>query len=137
MASMPHLVGIAVIPRDRGAGRVRIGRDGEPIVTYRLGADDAAGSRRGVDGAGRIMAAAGAREVFTANARMQRFDDGFPASAFRFGPGRGAALLLPHHGLGPHGRLAGAVGGRPRRARRGRCGTWSSRTGRRSRPRRA
>ena len=95
---MPHLAGIAVILRDRGAGRVRIGRDGEPIVTYRLGADDARRFATGVDGAGRIMAAAGAREVFTANGRMQRFDGGFPAGAYRFGPGRGA--LYSFHIMG-------------------------------------
>ena len=98
MASLPHLSGIAVIPRDRGSGRVRIGRDGEPIATYRLSPDDARRLATGVDGAGRIMAAAGAREVFSAHARLQRFADGFPAGAFRFGPGRGA--LYSFHIMG-------------------------------------
>ena len=98
MANLPRLSGIAVIPRDRGSGRVRIGRDGEPIVTYRLAPDDARRLATGVDGAGRIMAAAGAREVFSANARLQRFTDGFPAGAFRFGPGRGA--LYSFHIMG-------------------------------------
>jgi long-chain-alcohol oxidase len=98
MASLPHLSGIAVIPRDRGSGRVRIARDGEPIATYRLAPDDERRLATGVDGAGRIMAAAGAHEVFTANARLQRFTDGFPAGAFRFGPGRGA--LYSFHIMG-------------------------------------
>ena len=98
MASLPRLSGIAVIPRDRGSGRVRIGRDGEPIATYRLAPDDERRLATGVDGAGRIMAAAGAREVFSANARLQRFADGFPAGAFRFGPGRGA--LYSFHIMG-------------------------------------
>lgn len=98
MASLPRLSGIAVIPRDRGSGRVRIGRDGEPIATYRLAPDDARRLATGVDGAGRIMAAAGAREVFSANASLQRFTDGFPAGAFRFGPGRGA--LYSFHLMG-------------------------------------
>ena len=44
------------------------------------------------------MAAAGAREIFTANARMQRWADGFPAGAFRFGPGRGS--LYSFHIMG-------------------------------------
>ena len=35
MASLPRLSLIAVIGRDAGAGRVRIGRDGEAIATYR------------------------------------------------------------------------------------------------------
>jgi long-chain-alcohol oxidase len=98
MASLPRLSGIAVIPRDRGSGRVRIGRDGEPIATYRLAPDDARRLATGVDGAGRILAAAGAREIFSANARLQRFTDGFPAGAFRFGPGRGA--LYSFHLMG-------------------------------------
>jgi long-chain-alcohol oxidase len=98
MASLPRLSGIAVIPRDRGSGRVRIGRDGEPIATYRLAPDDARRLATGVDGGGRILAAAGAREIFSANARLQRFTDGFPAGAFRFGPGRGA--LYSFHLMG-------------------------------------
>jgi long-chain-alcohol oxidase len=106
MATLPHLSGIAVIPRDRGSGRVRIGRDGEPIATYRLAADDARRLATGVDGAGRILAAAGAREIFTANARLQRFTSGFPAGAFRFGVGRGA--LYSFHIMGSAG-----MGGSP------------------------
>ena len=98
MASMPRLSAIAVIPRDSGSGRVRIGRDGEPIATYRLSADDARRLATGVDGAGRIMAEAGAREIFTAHARMQPWRDGFPPGAFRFGPGRGA--LYSFHLMG-------------------------------------
>lgn len=98
MASLPRLSLIAVIPRDSGSGRVRIGRDGEAIATYRLGADDVRRLSTGVEGAGRIMAAAGAREILAANARMQRWDDGFPAGAFRFGPGRGS--LYSFHIMG-------------------------------------
>jgi long-chain-alcohol oxidase len=52
MASLPRLSGIAVIPRDRGSGRVRIGRDGEPIATYRLAPDDVRRLATGVDGGG-------------------------------------------------------------------------------------
>jgi choline dehydrogenase-like flavoprotein len=89
---------IAVIPRDSGSGRVRLGRDGEAIATYRLGVDDARRLVRGMDGAGRILAAAGAREIFTAHARMQSWRDGFPADACRFGPGRGA--LYSFHIMG-------------------------------------
>ena len=98
MASLPRLSLIAVIPRDRGAGRVRIGRDGDAIATYRLGEDDARRLAAGIEGAGRVLAAAGAREIFTANARMQRWADGFPPGAFRFGPGRGS--LYSFHIMG-------------------------------------
>ena len=98
MASLPRLSLIAVIPRDSGSGRVRIGRDGEAIATYRLEADDARRLSAGIEGAGRVMAAAGAHEIFTAHARMQRWADGFPAEAYRFGPGRGS--LYSFHIMG-------------------------------------
>jgi choline dehydrogenase-like flavoprotein len=120
MASLPHLSGIAVIPRDRGSGRVRIGRDGEPIATYRLASDDERRLATGIDGAGRIMAAAGAREVFTANARLQPFTDGFPAGAFRFGPGRGA--LYSFHIMG-----SARMGGSPATSAANAAGeTWEA-----------
>ncbi len=98
MASLPRLSLIAVIGRDAGAGRVRIGRDGEAIAVYRPARDDARRLAAGIDGAGRVMAAAGAREIFTAHARLQRWDDGFPEAAFRFGPGRGS--LYSFHLMG-------------------------------------
>ena len=118
MASMPRLSAVAVIPRDAGSGRVRIGRDGEPVVTYRLAPDDARRLGVGVDGAGRIMAAAGAREIFTAHARMQPWRDGFPAEAFRFGPGRGS--LYSFHLMG-----SARMGDSPDRSAAGPSGeTW-------------
>ena len=85
------------------------------------GEDDARRFATGVGGAGRIMTAAGAREVFTANARMQRFDEGFPARAYRFGPGRGA--LYSFHIMG-----SARMGGTPDLAAAGPEGeTWDVR----------
>ena len=107
MSSLARLSLVAVIPRDSGSGRVRLGRDGEAIVTYALGADDARRLATGIDGAGRILAAAGAREIVTAHARAQRWDDGFPPDAFRFGPGRGS--LFSFHLMG-----SARMGGSPR-----------------------
>jgi choline dehydrogenase-like flavoprotein len=98
MGSLPRLSLIAVIPRDSGAGRVRLDRDGEAIATYSLGGDDSRRLAAGIDGAGRVMAAAGAREIFTAHARLQPWADGFPAEAYRFGPGRGS--LYSFHIMG-------------------------------------
>ncbi|HET9507846.1 MAG TPA: GMC family oxidoreductase N-terminal domain-containing protein, partial [Gaiellaceae bacterium] len=98
MAGLVRTSLVAVIPRDTGAGRVRLGRDGGAITTYRLGEDDARRLARGIDGAARILAAAGAREIFTAHARLQRWRGVFPADAFRFGPGRGA--LYSFHLMG-------------------------------------
>jgi choline dehydrogenase-like flavoprotein len=115
MGSLARTSLIAVIPRDRGSGRVRVGRDGEAITTYRLAADERARLEQGIDGAARILAAAGAEDVFTAHARRQRWDDGFPRAAFDFGAGRGA--LYSFHLMGsarmggsPAGSAAGPTG---------------------------
>jgi choline dehydrogenase-like flavoprotein len=109
MAALPRLSLVAVIPRDRGSGRVRIGRDGGAVVTYRLAEDDARRIRAGLDAAARVLAAAGAGEVFTAHARLQRWANGFPADAFRFGAGRGA--LYSFHLMG-----SARMGASPERA---------------------
>ena len=106
MAGLPRLSLIAVIARDAGAGRVRIGRGGEPIATYRLAEGDRRRLAAGLDGAARVLAAAGAREIVSAHARLQRWRDGFPVSAFRFGPGRGA--LYSFHLMGS-ARMGGSA----------------------------
>ena len=67
------------------------------------------------------MAAAGAREIFTANARMQQWADGFPADAYRFGPGRGS--LYSFHIMG-----SARMGGSPARSAASPTGeTWDVR----------
>ena len=55
----------AVLPRDSSSGRVRIGRDGNPRVEYRLGTQDERRIAEGVAAAGKVLEAAGAREVFS------------------------------------------------------------------------
>jgi choline dehydrogenase-like flavoprotein len=69
MRSLPHLSGVGVITRDRDSGRVGVGRDGEPVVHYRLSPYDAAHLRAGIDGAARIVEAAGATSVFSGHQR--------------------------------------------------------------------
>lgn len=67
MATWSRVSVCGVLPRDRGGGTVRLRRDGSVRVRYRVAPDD---ERRLVDGviaAGRVMEAAGAREVFTAH----------------------------------------------------------------------
>jgi choline dehydrogenase-like flavoprotein len=68
----------AVLPRDRSEGRISLHRDGSPKVKYRLSAGD---EKRIVDGliaAGKVVEAAGARELFTLHA---------PPLTYRPGPG--------------------------------------------------
>ncbi|MFX8871923.1 hypothetical protein ABTM94_19595, partial [Acinetobacter baumannii] len=65
-----------VLLRDRDGGEVRVGRDGEPIVRYRLSPFDAAHVRTGIDGAAQIHEAAGARRIFSSHARWVSYEPG-------------------------------------------------------------
>lgn len=69
MRSLPHLSGVGVITRDRDGGQVKVGADGEPVVHYRLSPYDAAHMRAGIEGAARIVEAAGATTVFSGHQR--------------------------------------------------------------------
>ncbi|HJP64755.1 MAG TPA: GMC family oxidoreductase, partial [Actinomycetota bacterium] len=68
MGKFDHIGFVAVLPRDRTAGRVTIARDGTPRVRYDLQEDD---ERRMIDGlvaAAKVMEAAGATEMFSTHA---------------------------------------------------------------------
>ncbi|NED57557.1 FAD-binding protein [Micromonospora sp. BL1] len=69
MRALPHLGGVGVITRDRDSGEVRVGRDGEPVVHYRLSPYDAAHLRAGIAGAARIVEAAGALRLWSGHQR--------------------------------------------------------------------
>jgi long-chain-alcohol oxidase len=55
----------AVLCRDSAGGQVRIDRDGQPRVRYRMTPDDERRAAEGVVAAGQVLAAAGAEEVFS------------------------------------------------------------------------
>jgi choline dehydrogenase-like flavoprotein len=89
------------VPRVRGEDLPRARRGENPTGAVDPACEPAGVARRlarGIVGAGRILAAAGAREIFTAHARHQRWDEGFPSGAFAFGPGRGS--LYSFHLMG-------------------------------------
>jgi len=107
MARSAHLSLVGVLGRDQGAGRVRVDGDGNPVVRWRLGTADEARLAAGVAAAGRVLAAAGAAEVFSLQRRRPGFRPGDPdapaawAEATRragFGPGR--ATLFSYHQMG-------------------------------------
>jgi choline dehydrogenase-like flavoprotein len=54
-----------VLLRERSSGRVAIDKDGNPVVSYDLGADDRQTMIRGIEETGRILAAAGAVGIWT------------------------------------------------------------------------
>ncbi|GAA2365807.1 GMC family oxidoreductase N-terminal domain-containing protein [Dactylosporangium salmoneum] len=76
MRSLPYIGGVGVITRDRDSGQVTVGRDGEPVVRYRLSDYDAAHMRAGIEGAARIVEAAGALKVFSGHQRGKIWERG-------------------------------------------------------------
>jgi choline dehydrogenase-like flavoprotein len=80
MGSYAKLGFCAVLPRDRTGGRVKIGKDGQPIVEYPIRDDD---SRRIVEGlvnAGKVMEAAGAKEVYSIHRDPIRYTPNGPSA---------------------------------------------------------
>jgi choline dehydrogenase-like flavoprotein len=76
MEALPNSVPIGVLLRDRDGGEVRVGRDGNPIVKYRLSDYDAGHVRQGVHGAAQILEAAGAQRIFTAHSELVAYEPG-------------------------------------------------------------
>jgi choline dehydrogenase-like flavoprotein len=62
---LAHMGHVGILLRDRDAGRVAVGRDGRPRAHYEVSRYDAAHMRKAIEAGARIMAAAGAQEVFT------------------------------------------------------------------------
>jgi choline dehydrogenase-like flavoprotein len=69
MAGLSRTTHVAVLLRDRDGGRVRVDGDGKAVVSYRLSAYDAAHLRRGLAEGARLLEAAGAREIWSPQAR--------------------------------------------------------------------
>ncbi len=84
MEGLTSMVPIGVLLRDRGGGEVRVARDGEPIVHYKLSPFDTAHLRTGIDGAAQILEAAGARRIFTSQGRLVSFQPGAPGGREQF-----------------------------------------------------
>jgi long-chain-alcohol oxidase len=116
--ALSHAAGIGVLLRDREGGEVRVGRDGQPAPRYRLSDYDARHMRTGLDGAARILDAAGARRVFSSHARWVSYDpeNGNGAGRERFmrdadaaGYGPGQLTMYSFHLMGT-ARMGGSRG---------------------------
>jgi choline dehydrogenase-like flavoprotein len=107
MEGLGNSVPIGVLLRDRDGGEVRVGRDGEPIVRYRLSAFDTDHLRTGIDGAAQILESAGARRIFTSQSRWVSYEPNgngarrqFLADADAAGYGNGQIRLGSFHIMG-------------------------------------
>lgn len=98
MQALSHTVVFGVLLRERDGGEVRVDRDGQPIVHYRLSDYDTRHLRVGIDGAAQLHEAAGARRIYSSHSRWVAYepngDDGGRARFMReadacgYGPGR-------------------------------------------------
>jgi choline dehydrogenase-like flavoprotein len=106
MEAMSSTVPIGVLLRDRDGGEVRVGRDGEPVVRYKLSAFDADHLRTGIDGAAQMLEAAGARRVFSSHSKWVGYDPAtgslsqFMADADAAGYGAAQCILNSFHIMG-------------------------------------
>jgi long-chain-alcohol oxidase len=104
--SLARMVALGALVRDRDAGEVRVGRDGRPLIRYRLSRYDAGHVRAGIAGAARILEAAGARRIVANHARGIEYrpghsgHDGFTAALDHFGYAPGALLVHSFHQMG-------------------------------------
>jgi choline dehydrogenase-like flavoprotein len=107
MQAMPYTGGLGVLLRDRGVGEVRCGRDGEPIVRYKLSPEDVDHLRRGTRGAAQVVEAMGARRIYSSHSKWVAYEpgvrgdlDSFMRDADACGWGAGQAQIVSFHIMG-------------------------------------
>jgi choline dehydrogenase-like flavoprotein len=107
MQAMPYTAGMGVLLRDHGVGEVRTGRDGEPVVRYKLTREDVEHMRNGVRGGAQILEAMGARRVYSSHSRWVAYEpgaagdlDSFTSAADACGWGAGQAQMVSFHIMG-------------------------------------
>src|SRR5947209_7368031 len=106
MEALSNTVPMGVLLRDRDGGEVRVGRDGEPVVRYKLSPFDSDHLRTGIDGAAQIHDAAGAQRIYSSRPRWVAYDPGsgsrdqFMAAADAAGYGAGHCALSSFHIMG-------------------------------------
>jgi choline dehydrogenase-like flavoprotein len=107
VARLAHFGHVGILLRDRDAGRVTVGKDGRPRARYDVSRYDAGHMRAAIEAGARVMAAAGAEEVFTlqtppARARPGRpgWLEGFMARADATGYRRFRLSYVSFHQMG-------------------------------------
>jgi long-chain-alcohol oxidase len=107
MERSAHLSLIGVLCRDTSDGRVRVDRDGNPRVRWRLNQQDEDRMAAGVAAAGAVLAAAGATEVFSVHRQRCSFRPGgagahraWAETTRQAGFRAGRATLASYHQMG-------------------------------------
>lgn len=81
MQRLPRTALVGILLRDRFGGRVTIDRDGKPVIRYRLSDYDGRHLRDAIAGAGELLEAAGAREIWSPQTRWVAYAPGAGARA--------------------------------------------------------
>jgi long-chain-alcohol oxidase len=107
MQALPYTTGLGVLLRDHGVGEVRTGKDGEPIVRYKLTPGDVEHMRRGIRGAAQAVEAMGARRIYSSQSKWVSYEpgargdlDSFMRDADACGWGAGQAQVVSFHIMG-------------------------------------
>lgn len=74
--SLAHVAVMGMTVRDRDAGEVRVGKDGEPVVRYKLPPEMGRYLRRGVDAGAEALESQGAERIFSSHARYISYAPG-------------------------------------------------------------
>src|SRR3954466_9066229 len=105
--SLSHVAVVGMTVRDRDAGEVRVGKDGEPVVRYALPAEMAGYLRRGVEAGAEALEALGAQRIFSTHAKYIGYEPGrngdragFMREVDAAGWGPGRVQLTGFHLLG-------------------------------------
>jgi hypothetical protein len=107
MSGFSKLGFCAPLLRDEGWGRVALGKDGGPKVTYKLSPDDQRRTVEAVIRSGEVLEAAGAREIYTLHRDpivyrpgAQNSHAAWAEEIRRRGFGRGQTTLFSFHQMG-------------------------------------
>src|SRR4051794_10377574 len=74
--SLSHTAAVGMTVRDRDAGEVTVGKDGEPVVKYALPPESAAHLRRGIEAGAEMLETVGAERIFSSHARYVGYRPG-------------------------------------------------------------
>ena len=107
MDQFKNLSFCAVLPRDDAAGRVKLSKNGAPRIEYRITKGDERRITEGVVAAGKVMEAAGAREVYSMHYQRIGYVPGPGAAHDRWaeeirkkGYGPGLTTFFSYHQMG-------------------------------------
>src|SRR3954469_17134238 len=84
LESLAHTTAVGFTVRDQTDGEVRGGRDGEPVIRYRLSPEDRRHARRGMDASAELLEAMGAQRIFSCHARYVGYAPGRDGDRARF-----------------------------------------------------